>query len=195
MKKTAVLLAGISSLLLFTASALPAAERKIIFNSERIKYESGTGARQCQAKCGRRSGPDARALLSAGWKIVSSSPKEVIAENYRYVPCNSCEPHGCTCFGTEYVLQRDPPAPGAEFPNNEQSAPDEVKQTMLHGKKADTANEGPGAPDKSKQGALRSETPCKELDLLKKENELLKQENTFLKRENEILRKQIESKR
>jgi hypothetical protein len=58
-------------------------------------------------------------LVSEGWKIVSSSPKEVIGEDYRYVPCNTCEPHGCTCIGTEYILQGERPAPKVETTNND----------------------------------------------------------------------------
>jgi hypothetical protein len=174
MMKIALCLAGITSILLFSANLLHAAEQKIIFNAESIKYESGTGSKQCQVKCSRRSGPDVKSLLSKGWEIVSSAPKEVIAENYWYVPCNTCEPHGCTCIGTEYILQSDAPAPKVE----------------------NTINE-PDAPDKNKQSGLlapKVETSTGELDLLKKEIELLKQENTLLKQENQNLKNQIKSK-
>ena len=104
MKETALCLALISSILLFTATLLQAAEQKIIFNTEKIEYKSGTSSKRCQDICSRRSGPDAKSLLSEGWKIVTSSPKEVIGEHYWYTPCNGCEPHGCTCIGTEYTL-------------------------------------------------------------------------------------------
>jgi hypothetical protein len=174
MKKTALCLAGISSLLLFTATLLHAAEQKIIFNAERIKYESGTAAKQCQDKCSRRSGPDANSLLSGGWKIVSSSPKEVIAENYWYTPCNNCQPHGCTCIGTEYILQRDVPARRVETSNNEPEAMDKNKRTGLY--------------------APNVETSINELELLKKKNELLIKEITSLKQENENLKNQLRSK-
>ncbi|MRR20367.1 hypothetical protein EG827_09270 [bacterium] len=107
MKKTAACLSLISLVLLCTETLVQAAEEKIIFNTESIEYKSGTGAKKCQDMCSKRSGPDAKAFLSAGWKIVSSSPKKEIAEQYWYVPCNSCEPHGCTCIGTEYLLQKD----------------------------------------------------------------------------------------
>jgi hypothetical protein len=173
MKKTAVSLAHISSILLFTATLLQAAEQKIIFNAERIKYESGTAAKQCQNKCSRRSGPDAQSLLSEGWKIVSSSPKEIIGENYWYTPCNNCQPHGCTCIGTEYILQRDASAPRAEASSNEPDAPDKDRRTGLY-----TPN---------------VETSINELDLLKKKNELLMKEIRSLKQENEALKNQLRS--
>ena len=173
MKKTALCLALVSSILLFTAT-LQAAEQKIIFNTEKIEYKSGTSSKKCQDICSRRSGPDAKSLLSEGWKIVTSSPKEVIGEHYWYTPCNGCEPHGCTCIGTEYILQKDDPAPKVETPTREVDAQDRNKRTGLHAPKVETSNN--------------------ELDLLKKENALLKQEITLLKQENENLKNQIKSK-
>jgi hypothetical protein len=174
MKETPLCLALISSIILFTATLLQAAEQKIIFNTEKIEYKSGTSSKKCQDICSRRSGPDAKSLLSEGWKIVSSSPKEVIGEYYWYTPCNGCEPHGCTCFGTEYILRKDDPAPKVETPNSELDALDKNKRTGLH--------------------APIIETSSNELDLLKRENELLKQEIRLLKQENENLKNQIDSK-
>jgi len=107
MKKSAACLTLISSVLLFTATLVQAAEQKIIFNNENIEYKSGTGPKKCQDMCSRRSGPDSNSFLANGWKIVTSAPKKEIAEQYWYVPCNTCEPHGCTCIGTEYTLQKD----------------------------------------------------------------------------------------
>ncbi len=119
MKKAAACLALIPSILLFTAPLLQATEQKIIFNTKSIEYKTGTGSMRCRDRCNKKSDPDAALFLSKGWKILSSSPKEVIGEEYRYVPCNTCEPHGCTCIGTEYTLQRDDPPPKAETPSNE----------------------------------------------------------------------------
>ena len=170
MKKTAVCLARISSILLLTANLLHAAEQKIIFNNEKIEYKSGTSSKKCQDICSRRSGPDAKSLLSEGWKIVTSSPKEVIGEYYWYTPCNGCEPHGCTCIGTEFILQKDDLAPKVETTNNKLDALDKNKRTGLQ--------------------AAKVETSSNELELLKKENELLKQEITSLKQENENLKNQ-----
>jgi len=124
--------------------------------------------------CSRRSDPDAKSLLSEGWKIVTSSPKEVIGEYYWYTPCNGCQPHGCTCIGTKYILQKDGPAPKVEISNSEGAALDKNKRTGLHSPKV--------------------ETPNNELELLKKENESLKQEITLLKQEIENLKNQIKSK-
>jgi len=173
MKKIAVCLARISSILMFTATLSYAAETKIIFNAETIKYESGTGSKQCQDKCSRKSGPDAGMLLSQGWKIVSSSPKELIGEGYWYVPCNTCEPHGCICIGTEYILQRDGTAPKVETSNNEFDVMDKNQRNGVH------------SPD--------VETSINELELLKKKNELLIKEIRSLKLENEGLKNQLKS--
>ncbi|MRR53280.1 MAG: hypothetical protein EG822_02040 [Deltaproteobacteria bacterium] len=107
MKKTAVYLVFVSSVLLFATYVAQAAEQKIVFNTESIEYKSGTGPMRCQEICDKKSGTDLTALLSDGWKIVSSTAKKVIGEQYRYVPCPTCSPHGCTCIGTEYLLQRD----------------------------------------------------------------------------------------
>jgi len=174
MKKTSLSFACIASLLLFATTPVPAAEKKTIFNTESVKYESGTGSERCQNTCSRRSGPDVKSLLSEGWKIVSSSPKEVIGEQYWYVPCNTCQPHGCLCIGTEYLLAKDETAKKTETISNAVNAPDRVNQTVP-------------AP-------LKVETSKNELDLLKKENDVLKQENALLKQENETLRNQLRSK-
>jgi hypothetical protein len=173
MKKTAVSLAYISSILLSIATLLHAAEQKIVFKTEKIEYKSGTSSKKCQEICSRKSGPDTKSLLSEGWKIATSSPKEVIGEYYWYTPCNGCEPHGCTCIGTEYILQKDDPAPKVETPNSEVDALDKNKRTRLHTPKVETSSN--------------------ELELLKKENELLKQEITSLKQENENLKNQKKS--
>jgi hypothetical protein len=213
MKKTALCLARISAILLLTAPLLHAAEQQTIFNTESIQHESGTGAEMCQEKCRRKSGPDVKSLLSMGWKIVSSSPKEVVGEVYRYIPCNTCEPHGCICIGTEYVVQRDDQAPRAETPDKGAEPRENEKRTVIQAPKAETPVNAPealdnkaktvqpapraeppvNAPealDKNRQSGLqapKAETPGNDVDLLKKEIELLKQEN-------ENLRKQLKSK-
>lgn len=119
MKKTAACLAFISSVLLFTATFVSAAEQKIVFTTESIEYKSGTGPKRCQDICSKKSGPDVTALLSEGWKIVDTSHKKIIGEQYRYVPCPTCSPHGCTCIGTEYILEKDVTAVKIETSNNE----------------------------------------------------------------------------
>jgi hypothetical protein len=173
MKKSAFCLASISLFLLFTATFVHAAEQKIIFNTESIKFESGTGSERCRDKCSRKSGPDAKSFLSEGWKIIKSSSKEVTGEQYWYVPCNTCKPHGCICIGTEYILQKDEPAPKIETKSNIFDAPDKGNRTVLQ--------------------PVKVETSINALDLLKQENDLLKKENALLKRENETLRSQLES--
>ncbi len=171
MKRTAVLLALTFWTFLCTATLLHAAEQKTIFNTESIENKSGTSPKKCQDMCSRRSGPDATSLLSEGWKIVNSFPKKVIAEDYWYIPCNTCKPHGCTCIGTEYTLQKDAPARKVEIPNIERKAPDKNTQTGRNAPKAEASDNEP--------------------DLLKKENDLLKQENTELKQQIKELKNQM----
>lgn len=175
MKKTAVCLALISLLVLSIATLLQAAEQKIVFNSESIEYKSGTGSTRCQDKCNRRSGPDIKSLLSAGWKIVRSSSKKVVGEDYWYVPCNACEPHGCTCLGTEYLLQKDEPLPKVETSINKHDDRDINQRTGVYDSK--------------------SESSINELDRLKNENVILKHENTLLKQEIEKFKNLIKSKK
>jgi len=119
MKKTAVCLAFVSSVLLSTETLAQAVEQKIVFTSESIEFKSGTGPKRCQDICAEKSGPELDTLLSEGWKVVSSSQKKVVGEQYRYVPCPTCSPHGCICNGTEYLLQRDPIPPKVETSRNE----------------------------------------------------------------------------
>lgn len=148
MKSTAACLALISSILLVTAIPIHATERKTVFTTTGIEYKAGTGAKRCQDKCDKRSGPDVQSLSAEGWTIVTSSPKKVTAESYRYTPCSSCQPHGCICVGTEYVLQRETPPPA---------------------KPADQAGEPVRQNDENEQ--LRQE-----ITRLRKENEKLKQQ-------------------
>lgn len=168
MKKTAARLSLISSILLFTATLLPATEQKIIFNCEKFDYKSGTSSKKCEDICSRKSGPEVKSLLSEGWKIATSAPKEVIGEHYWYTPCNGCEPHGCTCIGTEYILHKDDTVPKVVTSDSEVDPLDKKKSIGLRAPEVETSNNA--------------------LDLLKKENELLKQENSVLKRENENLK-------
>lgn len=171
MKSTALRFACISLILLFATAPAHAVERKSVFNTESLKYESGTGAERCRAKCGRWSGPDVKSLHSEGWKIISSFPKEVIAEQYWFTPCNTCRPHGCVCIGTEYVLQRD--------------------ETALKAEAGSTVHDDSAKDTRTALLPARSEALKNELDLLKKEIDSLKQENTLLKQEIEALRTQL----
>lgn len=175
MKHLALRLAFISLLPLFAAAPLSAAEKKTVFNTEELRYESGTGVERCRDKCGRRSGPDLKSLLAEGWKVASSTPKQVVAEQYWHVPCNTCLPHGCVCIGTEYLLERDEPAPKAPTAGKAIDARVNDSRSGLI-----PAGNGPSG---------------NELGELRKEIELLKRENASLKRENESLRDQLKSLR
>ena len=111
------------SLLIFSFFATNislAADQKIIFNVESISYKSGTGADDCQYACERYDrDPPLNELRAQGWRIISSSPKEVIGRDYRYFEYLDSKPHGCTCKGTQYVLQKDDPKPDVSIQNEE----------------------------------------------------------------------------
>jgi hypothetical protein len=97
---------------LFFTTAV-SAEQKIIFKVESISYKSGTGSDICQGFCNlKQDNSSIDEMLSQGWRIISSSPKEVIVENYHYYKYS--DPTGCTCKGTQYVLQKDETVHGAK---------------------------------------------------------------------------------
>jgi len=110
---------------LFFSSILYAAEQKIVFAGESIKHAKDTKSDSCQRMCaGKESKPGVDALLTDGWKIVTSSPKEIIAYDYEVwqaSPSSRVLSWGCTCIGTQHVLQKDDPAPvpKVEAPNKE----------------------------------------------------------------------------
>jgi hypothetical protein len=158
-------------IILFSTTNLLAWEQKTTFNTETIKFESGTGQVRCQDRCMRKSGPGVESLLSQGWRIISSTPKEITGEDYYFIPSNASNPRGCTCIGTEYVLERDQPAQRAESADTGPYPPYQAPQTGI------TAN-----------GAVPQ---INENELLRKKNELLLKEIMTLRRENENLRNQL----
>ncbi len=173
MKNVAFRCVCISLILLFAKTPLHAVEQKTVFNTESMKYEAGTGSERCRDKCGRMSGTEVRFLLSQEWTIVSSITKEITAEQYWYVPCNTCLPHGCICIGTEYVLRRDVTSPRIE-----------AKSEVI---------DSPGKDTRAVVQPLKAETSKNELDLIKKEIDLMKQENALLRQEIETLKSQLRS--
>ncbi len=172
MMRTARSLFALSLIILFPTTNLLAWEQKTTFNTENIKFESGTGKVRCQDRCMRKSGPGVETFLSQGWRIISSAPKEITGEDYYFIPSNASNPRGCTCIGTEYVLERDQPA-----------------------QRAESADTGPYPPpyQAPQTGVIASGTVSQinENDLLRKKNELLLKEIMTLRRENEDLRNQL----
>ncbi len=171
MMKTAGVLFVISSIILCQAANLFAWEQKTTFNTESVKFESGTGQERCQDRCSRRSGPGVESFLSQGWRITSSSPKEIIGEDYYYIPSNTIQPRGCTCIGTEYVLERNEPAQRLETENSAPYPPYQAAQTGVN--------------------ASGAGSQINEIELLRKKNELLLKEIMTLRRENEKLKAQL----
>jgi hypothetical protein len=107
MKLSALFVLIITCLLFATTVS---AEQKIIFKVESISYKSGTGSDFCQGICDlKQDRSSIDEMLSQGWRIISSSPKEVIGDRYHYY--KHIEPTGCTCIGNQYVLQKDDPIP------------------------------------------------------------------------------------
>ena len=133
---------------LFATNVSLAAEQKMLFNVESISYKSGTGADECQSSCSTRYyDPPLKEMIAQGWRIISSSPKEAIGSRYYYFDYPGSKPHGCTCIGTQYVLQKDDPAPIAK----------------------------PDAPSKNEELLTKeNELLKREIELLKNENEKLK---------------------
>ena len=95
-----------------------ASEQKVIFELESTKSR-GVSRHTCDSECtiipkiGRF--PKASELLKDGWRIISSSPKEVIQVDYTTVADLTT---GCTCVGTQYVMQKDDP-PKSDVPSKE----------------------------------------------------------------------------
>ncbi|HTP65445.1 MAG TPA: hypothetical protein VMJ66_08650 [Geobacteraceae bacterium] len=189
MKNIALRLAFISSILLLAMGPVQAAEQKTVFNTESMKYETGTGSERCRDKCDRKSGPDVKSFLSQGWNIVSSSAKEVTAEQHWYTPCNTCLPHGCVCVGTEYVLQKDVPAPQIETGSDVITTPGKETRTEVQPPKKVIAVSVKDTG--SVVQPLKAETQLSEVDLLVREIDSLKKENALLRQEIESLRKQL----
>jgi uncharacterized small protein (DUF1192 family) len=130
------------------------AEQKIIFGLETIKHQKDTKPASCELLCSYKDAkPGVDELIKEGWKIVTTSPKEIIASelqtHYFDYPNGTRKSliYGCDCVGTQYVLQKEEIAP----------AP-----------KVDTQNK-------------EVELLKKETELLKQEIALLKQENETLK--------------
>jgi hypothetical protein len=54
----------------------------------------------------------------------------------------TCQPHGRVCIGTEYILQKDEPAPKVETASNELDDLVKNKPTVLPRPKAESSNNG-----------------------------------------------------
>jgi hypothetical protein len=115
----------IVGLIFMLASNMAAAEQELLFCSQSTQYGNLTGASRCQEMCGKYT-CDLKARLSSGWKIVTSSPKEEIAEKWEEIDTRAAAKafmgpkmatvgqYGCTCKGTEYVLEQAEDKPPAK---------------------------------------------------------------------------------
>ena len=102
---------------LLLPNTLQASDQKVVFCVESVNYKSGTGADACQGACNANYGSlQIDSVLSDGWKIVSSSPKEASGIDCSLSGNSGC---GCTCVGTQYVIQKDNHAPIVTTPNKE----------------------------------------------------------------------------
>ena len=108
--------------LFFVANISNASEQRRIFNPESYRYEGSTGTNSCKSSCERESGIPIDSMISSGWRIVSSSPQEVIAQRYDrwnggiFPGAGYMAPHsyGCTCVGTQYVIEKIEEVPPAD---------------------------------------------------------------------------------
>ena len=95
---------------LFFTNISSAAEQRMLFNVESISYKKDTGSYMCQLACTTKyTDPPLEKMLTEGWHIVSSSPKEAIGEDDRVSYGKYGHAYGCTCKGTQYVLQKNDP--------------------------------------------------------------------------------------
>lgn len=94
----------------FISNIALAAEQKILFNYDHVKFKGYT---VCDIYCGQKyTDPPVSNMIKEGWKIVSSSPKEAIGKDTRII---GDETFSCSCVGTQYVLQKDDtPVPFAD---------------------------------------------------------------------------------
>ena len=101
------------------------AEQELLFCVQSTSQGNLTSASRCQEMCGKYT-CDLKARLSSGWKIVTSSPKEEITEKWEEIDTRAAakafmDPkmatvgqYGCTCKGTEYVLEQAEDKPPAK---------------------------------------------------------------------------------
>lgn len=91
---------------LFNPNISTAVEQKILFNVESVRYKADS-APYCQGICLEEyTDPPIEKMLKQGWRIISSSPKEALGSPYEYTGTRA---YGCTCVGTQYILQKDNP--------------------------------------------------------------------------------------
>jgi hypothetical protein len=102
-----------SLLFVNVASAM---EQKIVFTVDSFKLRGSKAtvekcARACRVKYGDGK---LEPLLADGWKIVSSTAKEAVCmEDWAVFPGDPLV-QGCSGVGTQYVVQKDDPAPVAK---------------------------------------------------------------------------------
>lgn len=98
------------------------AEQKIVWAVDSYKLRGKTTEEKCQRACNYSKFNAGRVepLLAEGWKVVSSSSKEIVCiDDWSALPTTPIV-MGCTGIGTQYILQKEEPVPPkAEAPNKE----------------------------------------------------------------------------
>ena len=143
-----------------------ASEQMTVWEPESYILRGKTTEEKCQRACNvaRFNTGKIAPLISSGWKILSSTPKEVVCiDTWAGSPRDPIV-MGCSGTGTQYVLQKEEPAPVAKA---EVTAP--VAKAEVPGKEEELSK--------------------REIDLLKRENDLLKQEIESLKAKIEAMQK------
>ena len=97
---------------LLASNISSAGDQKMLFNVESISYKEHTGSALCEQKCtSKYNDPPLEQMQKEGWRIVSSGSKEAIGVDYydytsTFGDSASVYAFGCTCKGTQYVLEK-----------------------------------------------------------------------------------------
>jgi len=107
----------VAVILLLASNAFSAeSTQKLVFCVDKFNYGGLTNESDCFKMCQKHT-CDLESLLTDGWRIIASSPKEIIEQNWTYVnaetlrlidPKKPARPGylGCTCIGTQYVVEK-----------------------------------------------------------------------------------------
>jgi len=90
---------------LLGSASLVYAEQKMLFNVESVQHTTAMSTKTCQTACDEKyNDPPLPEMQTLGWKIITATAKEAVGIDY---DPNNGYPWGCTCKGTQYVLQKE----------------------------------------------------------------------------------------
>jgi len=94
-------------------------KQEVVFCANQVFYGQSTGVYTCKKLCSPYA-KDIKQYMDEGWRVISSSSKEVIVQafqegnvpSYRWgLAGEKVEParsfsNGCKCIGTEYIIEK-----------------------------------------------------------------------------------------